>query len=105
MTRPLSEPGGALLIGVGLSEQALAAFAEQIYDTCSSLSVLIGMENQHAAIKADETWVYGPLGLRGALALIRRISWRHFDCVYHPQTAALPHLQHFIWPRPEWRRL
>ena len=105
MRRPISEPGGALLIGVGLSEEALAALAAQLYEECSSLSVLLGMENQHGDIKADEKWVYGPLGLRGALALIRRISWRHFDCVYHPQSAGLPHLRHFIWPRPDWRRL
>jgi hypothetical protein len=37
------------------------------------------------------------------LALIRRISWRHFDAVY--QTNQQPRwLKYLIWPRPHWHQ-
>lgn len=104
MPRPIVEPGGALLIGLGLSQGALADWAAALYPHVSSLSVLVSQDQQRLDIVADEKWVYGPLGARGALALIRRISWRHFDCVHQPAGSALPHLRHFIWPRPDWRR-
>lgn len=103
MRRPIVEPGGGLLIAIGLTDEALGDWAEALYPQVTSLSVLIGQEQQGVSIMADEKWVYGPLGLRGALALIRRISWRHFDRVYQPAGSGLPHLRHFIWPRPDWR--
>jgi hypothetical protein len=105
MSRPIIEPGGALLIGVGLSDAALQETAAALYPTCSSLSILIAPAHQRLELEADEVWVYGPLGLRGALALIRRMSWRHFECVYQPRAAGLPYLRYFIWPRPDWRAL
>lgn len=103
MSRPIIEPGGGLLIGIGLTDQTLIDWAQTLYPEVSSLSVLIGQDQQRVKMVADEKWVYGPLGLRGALALIRRISWRHFDCVYQPAGSGLPHLQYFIWPRPDWQ--
>ena len=103
MPRPIVEPGGGLLIGIGLSDDALGEWAEALYPNVTSLSVLIGQEQQRVKIMADEKWVYGPLGVRGALALIRRISWRHFDRVYQPAGSGLPYLRHFIWPRPDWQ--
>ena len=103
MSRPIIEPGGGLLIGFGLADDALVDWAEALYPQVSSLSVLVSQGQQSLNIAADEKWVYGPLGLRGALALIRRISWRHFDRVYQPADSGLPHLRHFIWPRPDWR--
>lgn len=104
MSRAIIEPGGALLIGVGLSDEALVAWADTLYAHVGSLTVLIGSTQQGLGLAADEKWVYGPLGLRGALALIRRVSWRHFDLVYQPSGSCLPHLRHFIWPRPQWQR-
>ena len=104
MSRPVIEPGGVLLVAVGLSDDGLRDWSEALYPQAGSLSVLIGPSHQNRPFHADETWVYGPLGLRGALALIRRISWRHFDCVVQPAGSGLPHLRHFIWPRPDWQR-
>ena len=103
MSRPVLEPGGGLLIGIGLAHDALIEWADALYPHVSSLSVLIGHNQQGVQIRADEKWVYGQLGLGGALALIRRMSWRHFDRVYQPAGSGLPHLRHFIWPRPDWQ--
>lgn len=103
MSRPIVEPGGALLIGVGLADEALIDWAHTLYPKVGSLTVLMAQERQSLVVQADEKWVYGPLGLRGALALIRRISWRHFDRVYQPAGSGLPHLRHFIWPQPDWQ--
>lgn len=103
MTRAVAEPGGVLLVALGLSDEALQAEIEALYPTVSSLSVLLTPTQQTLPLKADEIWVYGPLGLRGFLALIRRISWRHFEAVYQPQPQALPYLKYLIWPRPPWR--
>jgi hypothetical protein len=100
--RPIREPGGALLIGLGLSDDALHAAIQTLYPQVSSLTVLADGDNHQAAQQADELWVYAPLGLRGFMALIRRISWRHFDAVYQPQ--AQPRwLKYMVWPRPLWR--
>lgn len=104
MSRPVLEPGGVLLVGAGLSEADLCAWADALYPHSPALSVLIDIDQQRFTIKADEVFIYGALGLRGAVAFIRRISWRRFDHVVQPHGAGLPHLRHFIWPRPDWRR-
>ena len=98
----MREPGGVLLVGVGLDEAALAAAIAALYPQASSLTVLAAPAQQHHAAAADEVWVYGPLGLRGALALVRRIAWRRFEAVYQPQPGRLPHLRRFVRPRPAW---
>lgn len=103
MSRPVIEPGGVLLIGAGLSAADLTAWVDVLYPQSVSLSVVIDARQQRVEIKADETFIYGSLGLRGALAFIRRISWRHFDTVIQPHGAGLPYLRHFIWPRPDWQ--
>lgn len=99
--RPIKEPGGALLIGLGLSADALRAAIQTLYPHYSSLTVLIDPDNRAAAQEADEIWVYAPLGLRGFMALMRRISWRRFDIVVQPHKR--PHwLKYLVWPRPPW---
>lgn len=103
MSRPVVEPGGVLLIGIGLAESDLRDWVDLLYPQSACLSVVIGTDQQRVKINADEILVYGPLGLRGALAFIRRISWRHFELVVQPQSAGLPYLRHFIWPKPAWR--
>lgn len=103
MSRPIVEPGGILLIGVGMNEADLDQWSDRLYAQAPSLSVLITAEQQLIRFRADEVFVYGALGLRGALALIRRISWRHFDLVVQPADAGLPYLRHFIWPQPAWQ--
>ncbi|MGI9439159.1 MAG: hypothetical protein ACR2OK_05585 [Parvibaculales bacterium] len=102
MTRAIKEPGGVLLIGVGLDDIALDAALREIYADASSLTVLVDGQQQKRSLKADDIWVYSQLGLRGALALIRRIAWRRFDAVYQPNPHHLPYLKFFIWPRPNW---
>lgn len=102
MTRAIKEPGGVLLIGVGLDDIALDAALREIYADASSLTVLVDGQQQKCSLKADDIWVYSQLGLRGALALIRRIAWRRFDAVYQPNPRRLPYLKFFIWPRPNW---
>ena len=100
--RQVKEPGGILLIGVGMALADLDNALAQIYDKVSSVTVLVDVAQQKHKLKADEVWVYGALGLRGAMALIRRMSWRRFDTVYQPQKQYLPYLRFFIWPRPPW---
>lgn len=102
MTRPVCEPGGVLLIGVGLDAEALDAALAAHYDAADSLTVLIDMDQQGRSLMADEVWVYGPLGLRGMLALIRRIAWRRFAAVIQPTSKRLAYLRFFVWPRPPW---
>lgn len=100
--RPIKEPGGILLVALGMAEADIAAAIETLYPSASSLTIL-ATNDMAALAKADEVWIYAPLGLRGFLALIRRISWRHFDAVYQPQ--AQPRwLKYMVWPRPHWRR-
>ncbi len=100
--RPVCEPGGVLLITMGLSLPEARAAIEQYYAAASSLTLLIDPRQTALSDLADEVWVYGPLGAAGFLALIRRISWRHFDMVLQPSCEALPWLRFFIWPRPPW---
>ncbi len=101
--RPIVEPGGLLLIGVGLSDAALLEAIETLYADTSSLTVLVSRGQQaRLSLPADEVWVYAALGLRGAMALVRRISWRHFEAVHQPSRAALGALRYFVWPRPIW---
>ena len=98
--RLIKEPGGILLVALGMAEADIEAAVETLYPTASSLTILATHESA-ATAKADELWVYAPLGLRGFLALIRRISWRHFDAVHQPHGA--PHwLKYLVWPRPLW---
>lgn len=98
--RSVKEPGGVLLVALGMAEADIEAAIEVLYPTASSLTILAAHDNA-ALAKADEVWVYAPLGLRGFLALIRRISWRHFDAVYQPHSK--PHwLKYLVWPRPLW---
>ena len=100
--RPIKEPGGVLLVALGMVEADIEAAIETLYPTTSSLTILAS-KNIAALTKADEVWVYAPLGLRGFLALLRRISWRHFDAVY--QTNQQPRwLKYLIWPRPHWHQ-
>ena len=104
MSRKLHEPGGVLLIGVGLDAAALDAALAAHYEAAGSLTVLIDIDQQGRALQADEVWVYGALGLRGALALVRRIAWRRFAQVYQPHEKSLPYLRHFVWPSPPWQK-
>lgn len=100
--RAVREPGGVLLIGVGMADDEVHAALAALYPRAASITVLIDTQQQKQKWQADEIWVYGPLGLRGALALIRRISWRHFTAVVQPNRIRLRHLRLFIWPRPVW---
>jgi len=102
--RQVSEPGGVLLITLGMSLDEARAAIERHYAAASSLTLLIDPQQTALNALADEVWVYGPLGSAGFLALIRRISWRHFDAVFQPSLKALPWLRFFIWPRPPWYR-
>ena len=112
MTRPLQsqnrrqvlEPGGVLLVTVGLDDDQARNAAQTLYQEAGSLTLLIDPRQTSLAKWADEVWVYGPLGAAGFLALIRRISWRHFDGVFQPPSKDLPWLRFFIWPRPTWHR-
>ncbi len=101
--RPIVEWGGVLLIGRGLSQVELAAYSRQLYASSRSLSVLIDAEQQKMTFQADEVWVFDALGLRGFLALIRRMSWRGFAYIYCPPTATGHWLRFFVWPRPLWK--
>ncbi|HAT08382.1 MAG TPA: hypothetical protein DCS39_03920 [Rhodobiaceae bacterium] len=100
--RPIKEPGGILLVALGMVEVEIEAAIETLYPTTSSLTILAS-KNMAALAKADEVWIYAPLGLRGFLALIRRMSWRHFDAVYQPNRQPR-WLKYLIWPRPHWHR-
>ena len=104
MSRKLHEPGGVLLIGVGLDAAMLDDALAAHYEAAGSLTVLIDIDQQGRALKADEVWVYGALGLRGALALVRRIAWRRFTRVVQPDEKALPYLHYFVWPCPPWQK-
>ena len=104
MTRKLREPGGVLLIGVGLDDAALDAALAVHYEAADSLTVLIDTRQQGRKLQADEVWVYGALGLRGALALVRRIAWRRFARVYQPHEKTLPYLRYFVRPCPPWQK-
>ena len=106
--KPVRWPGGVLLVAVGMSPANMRAAIDHLSaplsDNASSLTVLADSANAETAraMAVDEVWVYHQLGLRGFLALIRRISWRHFDRVYQPVPAALPLLRFLVWPRPPW---
>jgi len=100
--RPVRWPGGVLLVAVGLSSAQVQTAIDRLAPHAASLTVLADGANAEAAQAADEVWVYQRLGLRGFLALIRRISWRHFESVYQPSPAALPLLRYLVWPRPPW---
>ncbi|MGB0343508.1 MAG: hypothetical protein ACPGGG_08750 [Parvibaculales bacterium] len=103
--KPVRWPGGVLLVAVGMSPVNMRMAIDQLSASLSattSLTVLADAGNAACAHCADEVWVYQRLGLRGFLALIRRISWRHFDRVYQPVPAALPVLRFLVWPRPPW---
>lgn len=98
--RPIKEPGGVLLVALGMVEADIEAAIETLYPTTSSLTILAS-KNMAALTKADEVWIYAPFGLRGFLALLRRISWRHFDAVYQPSRKPR-WLKYLILPRPHW---
>lgn len=98
--RPIKEPGGVLLVALSMVEADIEAAIETLYPTTSSLTILAS-KNMAALTKADEVWIYAPFGLRGFLALIRRISWRHFDAIYQPKQKPR-WLKYLIWPRPHW---
>lgn len=101
--RAIKEPGGVLLIGLGMSAEALAAAIKTLYPDAVSLTVLADEANRTIAGRADEVWIYAPLGLRGFMALMRRISWRRFDRVVQPE--AQPRwLKYLVWPRPPWQQ-
>ena len=99
--RPIQEPGGFLLIGLGMDRADLEKAIACLIPLSSSLTVLVDGPAAHAARAADEIWVYGPLGLRGFMALMRRISWRRFEAVYQPRPAP-KWLKFLVWPRPDW---
>jgi hypothetical protein len=78
--KPVRWPGGVLLVAVGMSPANMRTAIDQLSASLSattSLTVLADAGNAACAHCADEVWVYQRLGLRGFLALIRRISWRH----------------------------
>ena len=62
--RLVKEPGGILLVALGMAEADIEAAVETLYPTASSLTILATHESP-ATAKADELWVYAPLGLRG----------------------------------------
>ena len=100
MKRAVVEPGGVLLIAMGLSARKLAAFSAHYYPQApSSLTILIEADQQGMAFQSDEIWVFGA-GIGNFLALIRRISWRRFDLIICPHAAKNGWLWHFVWPRP-----
>ncbi len=112
----------ALLIGIGLSPDNLVAAINTLHPHFASLCVLIsptqkiaaqGAKGAKGAKGADEIWVAHRLGGRGALALIRRIAWRRFACVYQLTPAyhagasftlalSLALLRLLVVPRPPW---
>lgn len=92
-----------LLVGLGLSQEELRDMIARLYPQSSSLTVLVAGHAVDAAAQADEIWVYAPLGLRGFMALIRRISWRRFEAVYQPAEKPV-WLKYLVWPRPLWRQ-
>ena len=102
LPRQVVEPGGILLITMGLDMVTARAEIERLYPQASSLTLLIGPDQGSLGELADEAWTYGPLGFSGFLALMRRISWRHFEAVYQPAPKALPALRFLVWPRPPW---
>ena len=101
--RAIVEPGGILLVTIGLNEADAKAQIEHLYTRSGSLTLLISADQTALSAYGDEVWVYGPLGFSGFLALIRRISWCHFEAVYQPAPKALPWLRFLIWPRPDWK--
>jgi hypothetical protein len=61
--RPIVEPGGILLVGVGLSDADLLAAIDKLYGESSSLTILISRPQQAGlSLPADEVWVYAALG-------------------------------------------
>lgn len=105
MTRPVREPGGVLLVALGLSAAELRLAIDALYPEAASLTILVDEENaalvKTETLRADEIWVYAPLGVRGFMALLRRIAWRRFDAVYQPR--AQPRwLKYLVRPRPPW---
>lgn len=100
--RQVLEPGGVLLVGIGLTEPELARLTAEMYPTYPSLTVLVSAAQQSHGFDADEIWVIDRLGLRGFLALIRRISWRHFDLVIDATAGQAWWLKYLIWPRPPY---
>lgn len=101
-SRPIIEPGGVLLLGVGVSGEDLARLSVAAYRQAPSLTVLIGAAQQADEFSADEIWVIDRLGPRGLLALIRRISWRHFEFILDATEGQLWWLKYLIWPRPTY---
>ena len=91
-----------MLIGLGMSAAALAEAIETLYPDAVSLTVLADEANRKIAARADEVWIYAPLGLRGFMALMRRISWRRFEAVVQPQPTP-SWLKYLVWPRPNWQ--
>ena len=104
-TRKIIEPGGILLVAVGLPAQDLTRVSAAVYAQAQSLTVLIAADQRTAAFSADEIWVIDRLGLRGFLALIRRISWRHFEFVLDATAGRLWWLKYLIWPRPPYHSM
>lgn len=100
--RQIVEPGGILLITLGMDMASARAEIAHLYPLSSSLTLLISPDQQALRALADEAWTYGPLGFAGFLALMRRVSWRHFEAVYQPAPDALPALRFLVWPRPPW---
>ena len=101
-SRPIVEPGGVLLLAVGVSDKELARLSAAAYRQAPSLTVLISAAQQVTEFSADEIWVIDRLGPRGFLALIRRISWRHFEFVLDATEGQLWWLKYLIWPRPPY---
>jgi hypothetical protein len=101
-SRTIVEPGGVLLLGVGVPAEDLARLSAAAHASAQSLTVLISADQQADTFLADEIWVIDRLGPRGFLALIRRISWRHFEFVLDATDGRLWWLKYLIWPRPPY---
>jgi hypothetical protein len=95
------EKGGELLIIAGCPDQSWQTlFAGQN----RFLTVLVRSDQQKyfSDLPSVELWSVSRLGLRGFLALIRRISWRRFDRVVDPWPESFGFLRYWVWPRPNW---
>lgn len=108
------EKGGILLITIGASPEKIAKALKTLKDEACHISVLITPDQKHYVAGADEIWVAHRLGLRGIFALVRRIAWRRFSCVYQlapsftlsfKLSLALTLLRLAIIPHPVWRHI
>lgn len=102
--RPPDERGGTLLVLVGCPDHEWEQVEALLSRRTQNITVLARADQQKTIMRypSVECWVIDRLGLRGFLALIRRISWRRFDRVIDPWPQAFGFLRYWVWPRPHW---